>query len=363
MNGDLIITLLVIAAAILALLIAKLSYFWRDFAENTRYLCYEMDHAVSYKEYRRWRGELRCHYLCLIPFVNRKNVMRLYRRIYRNGDHAKKEKRKDSLVPLLLPSIFGIFICMVCICSMTWAWYTASVQVPTQKLTAAYYEVTVESVIDSNSSKISPVNGNYELQQNTTYTVRLKASGSVKECGGYCLIQNTANKTKIYTQTFKPGESITVQFEPTVSGEYTLTGVWGSLPADTVDYLHQIDSDTVPSADEHAPDNTNIPAQSKPSDQPSEPAHGTYTVQSGDTLSGIAESFNTTVDKMAAYNGITNKGSIKSGQILNIPPQDYVIPMPTAPTEYDSAVSELPSESTQEPAPELSEESQTELVR
>ncbi len=139
MSGELLLIVLILAAAMLTVLVAKLASFLRAFAKETQYICFEMEHADSYKEYRKWRGELRCHYLCLIPFVNRKNVMRLYNRIWHRADREKKE-RKDSLVPLLLPSVLGIFICMICVCGMTWAWYSASIETPSQKLTAAYYE-------------------------------------------------------------------------------------------------------------------------------------------------------------------------------------------------------------------------------
>lgn len=264
MSGDLILIVFVLITAILAVLVAKLASFCRGFSAHTRYICREMDHADSYEEYRKWRGELRCHYLCLIPFVNGKNVMRLYNKIYHTADKIKKE-RKDSLVPLLLPSVLGIFICMVCVCGMTWAWYTASVETPTQKLTSACYEVTVESVTGADGKEISPIeNGSYSLAQGNTYTVILTASGTVKECGGYCLIQNDAGD-KTYTQTFKPGESITVQFTPNTSGDYTFSGVWGSLPTDTVEFLHHTDNVT-----DTIPDNGDTPTQSDSTGQPSE---------------------------------------------------------------------------------------------
>ena len=361
MYGDLIIILLVIAAAILTLPIAKLASFWRGFAAHTRYICSEMDHADSYEEYRKWRGELRCHYLCLIPFVNGRNVMRLYNRIYHRADKVKKE-RKDSLVPLLLPSVLGIFICTVCVCGMTWAWYTASVATPTQKITSACYEVTVESIMNGDS-KIDPTdNVYYSLEAGISYAVTLKASGTVKECGGYCLIQNeTGDKT--YTQTFKPGENITVQFKPASSGNYTFSGVWSSLPTDTAEYLHHIDTVTDPVSD-----NGDTPAQSDPTGQPSEPMEGTYTVQSGDTLSAIAESFHTTADKIAAYNGIKDKGDIKAGQVLNIPPEDYVIPETISPQQPESsaettpAVTEPPVTSAPESVPDSQNEPVSEAV-
>lgn len=268
MNGELMVITLVIAVGILVVLIAKLASFLKSFAEETRYLCYEMEHADSYNEYRKWRGELRCHYLCLIPFVNGKNVMRLYKRIWHRGDHVKKKERGDSLVPLLLPSVLGIFICMVCVCGMTWAWYSASVETPAQKLTAAYYEVTVNSVKDGDG-EITVENGAYPLTADKTYTVTLTANGSVRECGGYCLIEG--GDTKTYTQTFKPKESITVIFTPSASGTYTFTGVWGSLPAGTENYLSHTEPVAEPVVNNPVPDNTVDPIPSEPTDQPSEP--------------------------------------------------------------------------------------------
>ena len=44
----------------------------------------------------------------------------------------------------------------------------------------------------------------------------------------------------------------------------------------------------------------------------------TYTVKSGDTLSGIAKKFNTTVSKLAIINSIENVNLIRVGQVLNI---------------------------------------------
>jgi LysM repeat protein len=44
----------------------------------------------------------------------------------------------------------------------------------------------------------------------------------------------------------------------------------------------------------------------------------TYTVQSGDTLSGIANKYNTTYQELARINGISNPNLISIGQVLKI---------------------------------------------
>ena len=52
--------------------------------------------------------------------------------------------------------------------------------------------------------------------------------------------------------------------------------------------------------------------------EPTNPAAGTYTVKSGDTLSRIAAKYGTTVAKLAADNGIKNPNLIHVGQVITI---------------------------------------------
>lgn len=56
-----------------------------------------------------------------------------------------------------------------------------------------------------------------------------------------------------------------------------------------------------------------------PASQPEPGPVGTYTVQSGDTLSAIAAGYGTSVQALAAANGIANVNLIFAGQVLTIP--------------------------------------------
>lgn len=361
MNGEFLIIALIAAGAVLVFLLAKLASFLKAFSADTCYICHKMDDADSYEEYRRWRGELRCHYLMLIPFVNEKNVMDLYHRIFHRADRAGEEKRKDSIAPLLMPSILGMCICLVCVCGMTWAWYSTSVQTAPKKMTAAYYEVTVASVRNGGAS-VEPANGGYPLESGTTYSVALYASGTVEKCGGYCLIELSGSNRKYYTQTILPDHSITISFTPDAEGIYTFTGVWGSHPVGVTEemILKNAGEENPASVSVQEPDT--VPAvNATPESVPKEPPAETeisdvYTVQPGDTLSGIAKICSVPVDKIAAYNGIADVDAIHVGQIIRIPPEDWEIPaedpnpsdVPPEPTE---SVSDLP-EASQENVPE-----------
>jgi LysM repeat protein len=53
--------------------------------------------------------------------------------------------------------------------------------------------------------------------------------------------------------------------------------------------------------------------------RPSPTAAALYTVQDGDTLSGLAERFNTTIEELIAANGLTDPDALQPGQTLIIP--------------------------------------------
>lgn len=52
---------------------------------------------------------------------------------------------------------------------------------------------------------------------------------------------------------------------------------------------------------------------------PAKPTNATYTVKSGDTLSGIAQKYNTTVNELAKLNNISNVNLIYAGQVMKLP--------------------------------------------
>lgn len=89
-----VLILLIGLAAIASLLMLFVSIrIVKNFRRGKNYILTEMRRSTDNNEYRYWRRELRCHYLCLIPFVNERNVMRVYYRLFHRAKHIEKRKK------------------------------------------------------------------------------------------------------------------------------------------------------------------------------------------------------------------------------------------------------------------------------
>jgi nucleoid-associated protein YgaU len=63
-----------------------------------------------------------------------------------------------------------------------------------------------------------------------------------------------------------------------------------------------------------------------------EPTPQSYTVKGGDVLSAIARSLGVTVDQIVCFNDLKNPDRLSIGQVLLVPPPDYVCPPKPTPT-------------------------------
>lgn len=138
------ILLIVLIVSAFLLILIRLAKFVNDFGHEKQYLLNEMHRAADYNEYRYWRRELRCLYLCLIPFVTERSVMKVYHVCFHRAKYAKKRKRSDGLLHILAPSILAICICAICICGVSWAWFTANVSAGTTAMQSSSYQLLYE---------------------------------------------------------------------------------------------------------------------------------------------------------------------------------------------------------------------------
>ena len=263
-NGVMILCV-ILFVAIAVLIVAKIAEFFTHFNSDTRYITGEMSRAVNYNQYRYWRRELRCHYLCLIPFVTERNIMRVYRFFFHRGKHAQDEMRSDGMLHILAPSVIGICICAICLCGASWAWFTASIGSSTTKIQTATYSVEVidiEAVAGTGEADVrvtSVDNGISEitLESGRTYTVTLQAGGTAEN--GFCTVKFEG--TDYYTKQLAPGVTLTFTVNASKDSIMTITPKWGTCaaePADKITDEKTIDtvSETPSNAAETTEDNT-----------------------------------------------------------------------------------------------------------
>lgn len=277
----------------------------------------------------------------LVPFGFRKEkdtqerrtaaLKRWLKRIFYNPRHSKPAD--ENILRLLMPSVVGIFICMVCLAGSTWAWFSSSVQTAPQTIEAASFDISA-AVIDASGQ---PVPSGQPLQAGQKYTVTLTAAGNAPS-GGYCEVESGA--VFLYTETILPNELLAFTLIPDSNAAYTFTAVWGKYSGKP----DITDGCTIEAEQPETGDET-----------PALPANGQnaaeYVVQSGDTLGKIAQEYGTAVEKLAAYNGIENPNEIQIGQTFKIPPEDYEIPSPPAVSGGKDEPAQQPAEA-EEPAEE-----------
>ena len=225
-SGALILLIVLIVSAFL-LIVLKLAQFVNHFSREKQYLLTEMHRAADYNEYRYWRRELRCLYLCLIPFVTERNVMRVYPVFFHRAKHATKEKRSDGLMHILAPSMLAICICAICLCGASWAWFTASTSTGTAQIQSSSYKLSYQIGSDK-EAELAETGTAYTLTAGTTsITITLKATGTAGATG-YCSIK-IGDETYYTEQISVNGTSeFTFTVNAAAGTEITLTPKWGS---------------------------------------------------------------------------------------------------------------------------------------
>ena len=263
-SGALILLIVLIISAFL-LIVLKLAQFVNHFSREKQYLLTEINRVADYNEYRYWRRELRCLYLCLIPFVTERNVMKVYPVFFYRAKHAAKEKRSDGLMHILAPSMLAICICAICLCGASWAWFTASTSTGTTQIQSSSYKLSYQ--IGSDTAELAETGTAYTLTSDTT-VITLKATGTAGATG-YCSIK--IGDETYYTEQISVND--TSEFTFTVNAaagtEITLTPKWGTYSHDIT--LHNGDVITATDSQQNntqAPDNT---VTTEPSTEPIAP--------------------------------------------------------------------------------------------
>lgn len=115
------------------------------------------------------------------------------RRMLHITRNPKEKLTDESFFRLIFSAVMGIMLCCICLASLTWAWFSTSIQSSSNKIESAKFYVT--AVVSSSGQTVAntPIENDiytlkYPLEANKSYTVKLTAHGSASNFGGYCEI-------------------------------------------------------------------------------------------------------------------------------------------------------------------------------
>lgn len=95
------------------------------------------------------------------------------------------EKKEQSLLRLLLPSVLGFALCFVCLAATTWAWFVVSVTSEANTIQSASFDVEV--CLDGSTTPVAAdANGSYTIAAGT-HTIELKPTGNATK--GFVVVE------------------------------------------------------------------------------------------------------------------------------------------------------------------------------
>lgn len=257
-----------------------------------------------------------------------------WNQIFNRGKRAAQAEASGSLHSLLLPSVLGIAVCMLTLCSLTWAWFTATVNTSTTTIQSAniavhmYGATAVEpSTNEDTAEAFAAENGLTLLEVEKKYTVQL-TDGKIKftmngnakmayleiQVGNGTALQYTDYLEKNVSDSEDTIYAIALGNDSVTSVFVTLK--WGPHPASLDDnYDGFLSITTVPDEQDQSDENENSSNSGGEPDSNGEPGgtgDSSETIGTGNA-GGVGENGDTVGDTNKTDNSENKDNSLNTG--------------------------------------------------
>ena len=157
-----------------------------------------------------------------------------------DGKEPKKPITEHAFSKAIATSVFSICICLICLCGMTWAWFSSTQTGTAEPIRSAEYSITVLV----GETQLSDVENSFNATNGTTYNITLTAGGTATT--GFCVVSYTTTdngdtKTgKLYTEQLSPGEILHFSISLNNGGKLIFQPQWGTHanPTDIYENTH-----------------------------------------------------------------------------------------------------------------------------
>ena len=191
--------------------------------------------------------------------------MRLSRRLFYKPKHSEKTTSDCSIYRILAPSVIGIFICAICLCGASWAWFTASTTTGTTTIQSSSYKLLYQVNEDTTPTELAETDNTYTLTSDTT-AITLKATGTAGATG-YCSIK-VGDETYYTEQIFADG-TFTFSIKAAAGTQIVLTPKWGTYSHAAM--LHNGDAITATGSQQSTTQTPDNAVTTEPSTEPTAP--------------------------------------------------------------------------------------------
>ena len=130
-----------------------------------------------------------------------------------NSKVTKPDKLTDKAFSrLMLTSILGILMCLTCLCSATWAWYSSNIASSSNTVASGQFDLVVtvqsaEAIVNASESEPLSVVDNglgakvCNIKDAGSYNVTLKISEDTTVTKGFCVVKinGVSYKTDLIT--------------------------------------------------------------------------------------------------------------------------------------------------------------------
>lgn len=154
--------------------------------------------------------------------------MRLFTRAGYRPKRIETKKQSDGLLHLLTISTVGLCACLICLCGVSWAWFTATTSTGTAVIQSSSYKLAYQV----NGADATDFTEETEIivPEGGQCSITLSATGTAG-AAGYCSVQVGDETSYHYTKPIRVGDDASV-FTFTVNAaegtKIILTPKWGS---------------------------------------------------------------------------------------------------------------------------------------
>ena len=134
-------------------------------------------------------------------------------------------KLKGTIWNLLAPSVFDIFLCMICLCGTSWAWFQISRSSSITQIQTADYAVEIWwngqqgfQTLDGKSIYI------VQLTANTTYQIKIQGAGTAQT--GFCKV--IFEGKEYTTEQIALNNDFSFTIHASQDSELQITSQWGT---------------------------------------------------------------------------------------------------------------------------------------